>query len=98
MNNILESGIHLAILIPCWVYFLFNSFGEPQGFLMKDSHVSTPLMHDAIDFPHFDYRVYVGDVGLHESRWWKTVPAPGQGWRTNFQDVVRHDLLGTIVY
>ncbi|KAI9797110.1 MAG: hypothetical protein M1825_006258 [Sarcosagium campestre] len=63
-----ESGNHLAVLIPCSAY-------------TTSASTSTPAPTDKrADSKGVDYRVYVGDAKAKEARWWRAVPAPGQGW------------------
>ena len=81
-RDISEQGNHLAVLIPCWAYILSNFLVETQGCVMEYTNISAPSMHDIADSPLSGYRVYVGDADLKETRWWKAVLAPGQGWRS----------------
>ena len=78
----LETGNHLAILIPCWAYILSNFLVEIQGCLMEYTDILAPSMDNSINSGDPGYRVFVGNADSKETRWWKAILAPGQGWRS----------------
>ncbi|KAL9100062.1 MAG: hypothetical protein Q9163_004520 [Psora crenata] len=76
-----ETGNHLAILIPCWAYILSSFLVETQGCLMEYTNVSAPSTKNTLNSGDPGYRVFVGNADSKETRWWKAILAPGQGWR-----------------
>ena len=81
-KGISATGNHLAVLIPCWAYILSKLLVERQGGSMEYTNASAPSTDETVDSKCPNYRVYVGDAGFKEARWWKAILAPGQGWRS----------------